>query len=84
MPRPKKRTDEICVLLEVATGNLSELLLLNQPVTAKRIEQALRRHPDLRNLLTPILDEMQEQQKLVISAKAAISTAKVFVKKIEP
>lgn len=84
MPRPKKRTDEICILLEVATGRLSELHLMNNPVTRKRIEQAMQRHPDLCNLLTPVLDELDDQRKLVISAKAAISTAKVFVKKIEP
>jgi hypothetical protein len=81
MPRPKKRTDEICILLEVATGNLSEALNISQPVTVKRIEQAIQRHPDLRHLLTPILEEMRDRQRLVINAKAAISTAKVFVKK---
>lgn len=84
MPKSKKRTDEICILLEVATGNLSELHLINQPTTTKRIEQAIQRHPDLCNLLTPILDELAERERLVLSARAAISTAKVFVKKIAP
>lgn len=79
MPRPKKKIDLIVTPLEVATGKLSSLQHFNQPLTHKRIEQAIERHPDLEALLRPVLAEMQEHATSVLIAKAAIATAKKLI-----
>jgi hypothetical protein len=83
MPRPKKRIDEIAMLLEVAIGKLSELDLINEPTTILRIEQALNRYPDLDGLLSPVLDELETRRKMIVTTRAMVSTAKSVVKKLD-
>jgi tellurite resistance protein len=75
MPRPKKQNDLVASVLEVAHGNLSHVLETVQPTTRLRIEQAIRRHPDLSDLLDPIKSELEEIQKCTFSAKTEVRTA---------
>jgi hypothetical protein len=79
MPRPKKNVDLISQVLELASGKLSVALNIILPTTRKRIEQAINRHPDLRNLLEPVEAEMTEYQNALLSAKAAVRTAIAMV-----
>ena len=82
MPRPLKRTEPLNVALEIATGKLSKLERFNHRLIRMRIEQAIDRHPDLEDLLRPVLGELDEHEKSVVTAKSAISTAKSLVKKL--
>lgn len=68
--------------LEIATGKLSRMEQLNIRLIRMRIEQAIERHPDMKDLLGPVLSEMDENEKSVIVAKSAISAAKALVKKL--
>lgn len=81
MPRPTKKSELLNVPLDVLSGKLSKLEQFNQPITRMRIEQAIKRHPDLRDLLIPILDELDEHGRSVTVAKAAVSTVKSLLKK---
>lgn len=82
MPRPSKKTELISIPLEIATVKLSNLEKFHHPIIALRIRQAITRHPDLENLLRPVLDELAAHSLNVSTAKAAINTAKSLVKKI--
>lgn len=75
MPRPKKKTDLIARVLEGAHGNLSVMLEIVEPVSRMRLTQAIRRHPDLKDLLEPLLDEMQELHRSALVARTEVRTA---------
>lgn len=75
MGRPKKSKDLTAQVLEMAHGNLSHVIELVAPVTALRIEQAIRRHPDLKDLLEPVKDEINEINHSLVRAKVEVRTA---------
>ncbi len=79
MARPKKRIDLLVIPLEIATGKLSSLENFNHRLTRMRIEQAIARHPELEDLLRPVLAEMDEHGESVIVAKAAINAVKKMI-----
>lgn len=82
MPRPNKKIDEICALLEMATVNISFMTALDEPIVEQRVQQAIDRHPDLRNLLHPIFDELKVARTKEYRAKAFVATARSLIKKI--
>ena len=75
MPRPKKNKDLTAQVLELAHGDLSHIEEMVAPVTRLRIEQAIRRHPDLKDLLEPVADEIDETNKFLLRARLKVSTA---------
>lgn len=79
MSRPKKQVDELSIPLEVALGKLSNLARFNQSLIGLRVQQAIRRHPDLHDLLDPILAELKEHGESVKVARQALGTAKKLV-----
>ena len=79
MPRNPKVIDEILIPLEAAKG----ALYLNETarkIAELRIRQALTRHPDLENLLSPISTEIERIAKERKSAREQVSLAISFVK----
>ena len=76
MPRPSKKSEALRIPLETANMVLANLERYNQPVSRKRIEQAIERHPDLEALLKPLLAEMDSHHGGVQKAKALIKQAK--------
>ena len=73
----------ILALLEVASRKLTILELFNHSAAVERIEKAIERHPDLKNLLEPVKQEIRIRNELLITARAAISTARAMAKKLE-
>ncbi len=76
MSRPTKRSETINVPLEIVSGKLASLSQFNHRLTRLRVEQAIHRHPDLKGLLEPILEELKEHGHSVEVARHAVSTVK--------
>jgi hypothetical protein len=75
MPRPTTKVDLLSKVLEMASVKLTVALKIVQPTTLLRIRQAVQRHPDLKDLLGPVHDEMKEIENALLSAKAEVRTA---------
>lgn len=82
MARPKKSKDMTAQVLEMAHGNLSAILETVAPVTKLRIEQAIRRHPDLKDLLEPVKSEIDEMSHLLSLARVEVKTGISLVWKL--
>lgn len=82
MARPKKSKDMTAQVLEMAHGNLSAILETVAPVTKLRIEQAIRRHPDLKDLLEPVKGEIDEMSHLLSRARVEVKTGISLVWKL--
>lgn len=82
MPRPKKKSELVNIPLEIAYGKLSRLEKLAHPLIRLRVRQAIRRHPDMQDLLEPILEELDAHAKDVRTAQVALSTVKSLLKKL--
>jgi hypothetical protein len=82
MSRPKKKVDALSIPLEIATGKLSSLEQFNHKLIHLRVKQAINRHPDLMELLEPVLAELKEHGESVGVAKKALGAAKKLVKEL--
>lgn len=60
MPRPTAQTENLSEPLEAAAGALEIVAGSISPTTLLRLEQAVRRHPDLQTLLEPAGEEIAE------------------------
>lgn len=79
MSRLTKKVDWLVQLLETACGHLTTNGQDLSPVTRMRIEQAIRRFPELRALLQPALDELNDQDKRADKAERLIRNALDFL-----